>query len=110
VKYNPTTLSFTHPTQNTDGSPFGEADYAGTEFAFREVGGTQWAPTIAVPVAFGDGTGTLELAQLSLPRNVELEMAGATVAKNGNKSEWSLPSNSFIFDARVPLAPSVAVL
>ena len=105
MKINPTRVNFTHPTQYTDGTPFGAADYAGTEFAFRVVGTANWVPTVAVPVAFGDGTGEVLLSALDLPALSELEMTARTVASNGQVSAWGTPSESFVFDVRVPNSP-----
>jgi hypothetical protein len=105
MKLNPTKVSFTHPTQFTDGTPFGAADYAGTEFAVREVGSANWVPTVAVPVSFGDGTGEVPLSQLDLPPVVELELSARTVAANGSVSDWAASSESFKFDVRVPNSP-----
>jgi hypothetical protein len=107
MKYNPTTVSFVHPTENVDGTPFGPGEYAGTEFAYRQVGETEWRLTVAIPVDFT--TTSVPLAELSLPQNVALELTARTVAQNGLKSAWAAPSNAFKFDTRVPNAPSVTV-
>ena len=110
MKLNPTKVSFTHPTQFIDGTPFGAEDYAGTEFAFREAGAVNWTPTVAIPVSFGSGSGEVPLSALDLPELVILEMAARTVAANGQISAWSAPSETFTFDQRVPSSPVLLVV
>lgn len=107
--YNPRVVNFQHTTQFVDGTPFTAADYAGLEFGIREalVGG-DFTPTVAVPVTF-DQT-SVDISVLDLPRNVELELAARTVARNGTSSDWSSPSGSFIFDERIPAPPVVSVV
>lgn len=107
MKYNPRNVNFVHPTAFTNGEPFGAGDYAGTEFAYVEAG--VLTPCISVPVSFGDGTGSVPLSELALPLNTELTLVARTVAANGTSSEWSAPSDPFMFDVRVPNAPGVSV-
>lgn len=108
MKYNPTQVNFVHTTQFVDGTPFGAADYAGLEFAFREVGSPDWTPTVSVPVSFA--TTSIDISALALPENTPLELTAKTVATNGTSSEWATPSPPFSFDRRVPSSPSLSVV
>ena len=107
--YNPKVVKFSHPVSFTDGTPFGVADYAGTEFAVAVDGGSP-VPTVAIPVAFGDGTGSVPLADLDLPQRKTLLLYARTVAANGTVSDWSAPSAPFMFDLRKPAPPLALVV
>lgn len=107
VKLNPKTLSWSPPTQYTDGSAFGAADLAGYTFGYRTSG--EPVEVLSLPLAFGDTS--IPLADLDLPRNVDLQVGMRTNAVNGSQSEWGFYPEALRFDTRVPLAPSaVAVL
>lgn len=105
---NPTVLRWLGPTTYTDGSPFGQADYAGFEV---EVNGSG---AVALPVQFAaNNQYSLQLSNLA---SVQAE-AGArrtftvrlrTVASNGLPSDWSAPL-SFDLDLRVPNPPTSLV-
>lgn len=108
MKYNPSVINFVHTQSFVDGTPFSLVDYAGLEFAFREVGSPDWTPTVSVPVSFSSTT--LDISALSLPENLPLELTAKTVATNGTSSEWATPSPPFSFDHRVPSSPSLSVV
>ena len=99
---NPTTITWQPPTQYVDGTAFGAADFAGYNFGFRQVGASEYTPTVSVPVSF-DVT-SLDISVLDLPRNVDLELAMQTVATNGLASVWTNPVE-VRFDTRIPSPP-----
>lgn len=103
---NPRVIRWTPPTQYTDGSAFGAADFAGYEWGYRAVGDGQYALSVAIPVSFG--TTSLDITQLALPQLTDLDLAMRTVARNGSVSDWSTPVQ-VRFDKRRPLAPSALV-
>lgn len=104
---NPTRLSWTDPTTNTDGTPFGPDDFAGYDFGYRTDPGQEYALTVSVPVAYGDQT--LDIAVLDLPQTVPFQIAMRTVSRRliGGlpvTSAWTNPID-VVFDKRVPSPP-----
>jgi len=98
-------LSWVGPTTYTDGSPFGEADFAGYEIQVNDSG------AVALPVQFNpDNTYEFDLeslasvqAEAGAIRSYKVELR--TVAKNGQVSVWS-ESKTFNLDLRVPNPPT----
>lgn len=97
-------LSWVGPTTYTDGSPFGQADFAGFELAVNGQG------AVAVPVSFNptnqyvfdiEGLASIQ-AEPGAVRTYTVALR--TVAKNGQVSAWSAPV-SFTLDLRVPNPP-----
>jgi hypothetical protein len=107
MKLNPSTISWTNPTQYVDGTPFGPEDFAGYEFGYRPVNTGDYALTVAVPVTFS--VTSLDLSALSLPQLVDLDLSMRTVARNGEVSEWADPVQ-IRYDQRRPLAPSAVAV
>lgn len=105
MRLNPTILRWTPPSSFTDGSSFGAADFAGYDFAYRPAGSTApYTPVVSIPLSFGDTS--VPIAALSLPQNVELEIAMRTVAANGQLSAFTFANDTVKFDTRVPSPPS----
>lgn len=97
---NPTKLSWTGPTKNTDGSDFTADQYAGFELQVNSENAVsipkEWAP---------DGKYSLPLADFSaVQKQGAHTLRMRTIAKNGNTSDWSTPV-TFLMDFRVPTAP-----
>jgi hypothetical protein len=98
-------LRWVGPTTYTDGSPFGEADFAGYEIQVNDSG------AVALPVQFNpDNTYEFDLeslasvqAEAGAIRSYKVELR--TVAKNGQVSDWS-ESLTFSLDLRIPNPPT----
>lgn len=101
---NPVALSWTAPTQYTDGKPFGQADHGGYEV---EVNGQ---PQFAIPLGW-DADGLYEFPVVDLPGLAQgaNKVRMRTVAANGEVSDWT-GYVSFTYLSR-PLPPtSLAVV
>lgn len=98
---NPTKLSWTGPTKNTDGSDFTADQYAGFELEINGEG------AVTVPAAWStDSRYEMPLSDLqAVQATGDYSLRMRTVAKNGNVSEWSAPA-AFSMDFRVPAAPT----
>lgn len=102
MKINPTVINWRNPTTYTDGTPFGEDDFAGYDFGFRPVNSGEFTPTVAVPVTFNQTS--LDISLLDLPELTDLDLSMRTVARNGLVSAWANPVQ-IRFDSRTPEAP-----
>ncbi len=98
-------LSWVGPTTYTNGTPFGEADYAGYELQVNGQG------AVALPVQFAPSNqysfDIEELAQVEAePGEIRTyNVALRTVARNGQSSVWSDPL-AIVLDLRLPNPPT----
>lgn len=97
---NPTKISFTEPTQNTDGSAFSRVDLQGYVVSFDNT------PFVDVDEVFITG-GKVEvlLGAFNLPYGTH-SVRVATVAKNGQISAPTSPVTLTLVDSRVPNPPT----
>lgn len=96
---NPKNLSWTAPTQYTDGKPFGQADHGGYEV---EVNGQS---QFAIPLAW-DVDGAYSWPVVDLPGLAQgaNSVRMRTVAANGQVSDWT-PAVTFEY-LSVPFPPT----
>lgn len=98
-------LSWVGPTTYTNGSAFGQADFAGYEIQVNGAG------ALALPVQFSPSNQySFDLEQLASVQAEAGELrsftvALRTVAKNGQTSAWS-ESVEFTLDLRIPNPPT----
>lgn len=93
------TITWTGTTQNTDGSPFDQAQWAGYELELD--GGTN---AVAIPVTWAtDNKYSFDISALQ-PAEGNHTFRIRTVAKNGSVSAWS-NSASGVYK-KVPNAPT----
>lgn len=94
---NPTTLSWTQPEQNTDGSPFTADQFAGFEVSLND------QPAFVIPSGWDtDGMYEMPLALLALA-NGPYSLKMRTVNKLGVASDWT-EAVSFVLSP-IPKAP-----
>ena len=81
---NPQNITWTGPTQYTDGRPYGQADHGGYEI---EINGTVG---VAVPVAWNvQNVYSFPIANLPDIRQGNNAVRLRTVAANGQVSDWT---------------------
>ena len=93
------TLSWTNPTQNTDGTPFEAADFAGIEI---ELDG---APAVSVPQS--SEVSSFDLSTLAAWNTLKSGPHTVTLAstnKEGNTSDFASPVTFPVL--AVPMAPT----
>jgi hypothetical protein len=80
---SPHTLTWTNPTTNTDGTPYGAADNAGYEIALDSVG------AVGIPLAYGTSFDLGSLAAFTSLKSGLHSLALRVVSKQGVTSEFS---------------------
>ena len=98
---NPTSISWTDPTQFEDGSPFGASDFKAYELGVDEGSGP--VPLLALPTALGVGTSPIPDEARSV-KGRDLLIHLRTLDNYGQISEWS-NGVTVRFTGR-PLAPA----
>jgi hypothetical protein len=95
---NPKTLTWTNPTQYTDGSAYPQSDNVGYTIKFDGVG------AVAIPLAYGTTFDLSSLAAYQALKRGSHTVALAAVSKAGIESAFSTPATFQIEVA--PVAPS----
>lgn len=96
-------VTWTGPTQYTDGRPYGQVDHGGYEI---EVNGSS---VLAIPVAWNTAnTYTFPIADLPNLKQGDNTLRMRTVAANGQVSEWTV-AVTFPF-LSVPKAPTNVIV
>lgn len=94
----PHVMTWTNPTTDTDGNPYGQNDNAGYTIA---VDGT---PGVSVPLAFGTSFDIGSLAGVQALKSGQHSVALALVSKQGVTGVFSNPATFPIF--ATPAAPA----
>lgn len=98
-----TEILWSPPTENTDGSPYGETQHGGYELGVVRDGSPDPVPHISVPAAYS--VTSWPMSELGLDYGVH-QIALRTVNARGVVSAWSGQIEIEKRDERIPAAPT----